>query len=83
MWAMPVFSKDSILAQTQKTVRYKTLQGTYLKNVYTYKLHLFAVLLKKVVTKLKNIINTLKIKRRLLYLKTQFLPHSKHFSSRL
>ena len=28
-------------------------------------------------------INTLKRKRRLLYLKTQFVPRSKHFSSRL
>ena len=28
-------------------------------------------------------INPLKTKRRLLYLKTQFVPHSKHFSSRL
>jgi hypothetical protein len=28
-------------------------------------------------------INTLKTKRRLLYLKTQFVPRSKHFSSRL
>ena len=27
--------------------------------------------------------NTLNTKRRLLYLKTQFVPHSKHFSSRL
>jgi len=30
----------------------------------------------------KNI-KTLKVIRRLLYLKPQFLPHSKHFSSRL
>ena len=28
-------------------------------------------------------INPLKTKRRLLYLKTQFVPRSKHFSSRL
>ena len=28
-------------------------------------------------------INTLKTQRRLLYLKTQFVPRSKHFSSRL
>ena len=28
-------------------------------------------------------INPLKTKRRLLYLKTQFLPRSKHFSSQL
>ena len=28
-------------------------------------------------------INPLNMKRRLLYLKTQFVPHSKHFSSRL
>ena len=28
-------------------------------------------------------INALKTKRRLLYIKTQFVPHSKHFSSRL
>ena len=28
-------------------------------------------------------INLLKTKRRLLYLKTQFVPRSKHFSSRL
>ena len=28
-------------------------------------------------------INSLKTKRRLLYLKTQFVPRSKHFSSRL
>ena len=28
-------------------------------------------------------INPLNTKRRLLYLKTQFVPHSKHFSSRL
>ena len=28
-------------------------------------------------------INPLKTKRRLLYLKTQFVPHSKHFSTRL
>jgi len=27
--------------------------------------------------------NPLKIKRRLLYLKTQFVPRSKHFSTRL
>ena len=32
----------------------------------------------------KNVrINPLKTKRRLLYLKTQFVPRSKHFSSRL
>jgi len=30
-----------------------------------------------------NSINPLMTKRRLLYLKTQFLPRSKHFSSRL
>jgi hypothetical protein len=30
-----------------------------------------------------RIINSLKSKRRLLYLKTQFVPRSKHFSSRL
>ena len=30
-----------------------------------------------------NIFNPLKTKRRLLYLKTQFVPRSKHFSSRL
>ena len=30
-----------------------------------------------------NIINPLKTKRRLLYLKTQFVLRSKHFSSRL
>ena len=29
------------------------------------------------------IINPLKTKRRLLYLKTQFVPRTKHFSSRL
>ena len=29
------------------------------------------------------VINPLKTKRRLLYLKTQFVPRSKHFSSRL
>jgi len=28
-------------------------------------------------------VNPLKAKRRLFYLKTQFLPRSKHFSSRL
>ena len=28
-------------------------------------------------------INPFNMKRRLLYLKTQFVPHSKHFSSRL
>ena len=28
-------------------------------------------------------VNPLKTKRRLLYLKTQFVPRSKHFSSRL
>jgi len=33
-------------------------------------------------TTLDNI-NPLKTKRRLLYLKTQFIPRSKHFSSRL
>ena len=31
----------------------------------------------------KSNINPLKTKRRLLYLKTQFVPRSKHFSSRL
>jgi len=30
-----------------------------------------------------QLINHLKTKHRLLYLKTQFVPHSKHFSSRL
>ena len=30
---------------------------------------------------LKANINPLKMKRRLLYLKTKFIPHSKHFSS--
>ena len=30
-----------------------------------------------------SVINPLKTKRRLLYLKTQFVPRSKHFSSRL
>ena len=30
-----------------------------------------------------NCFNPLKTKGRLLYLKTQFIPHSKHFSSRL
>jgi len=29
------------------------------------------------------VFNLLKTKRRLLYLKTQSVPHSKHFSSRL
>ena len=32
---------------------------------------------------LKELIDPLKTKRRLLYLKTQFVPRSKHFSSRL
>ena len=32
---------------------------------------------------LYRVINPLKTKRRLLYLKTQFVPRSKHFSSRL
>ena len=31
----------------------------------------------------ENCFNPLKTKRRLLYLKTQFVPRSKHFSSRL
>ena len=31
----------------------------------------------------KPCLNPLKTKRRLLYLKTQFVPHSKHFSSQL
>jgi len=31
----------------------------------------------------QNKINPLKAKRRLLYWKTQFVPHSKRFSSRL
>ena len=31
----------------------------------------------------QNFFNPLKTKRRLLYLKTQFVPRSKHFSSRL
>jgi len=30
-----------------------------------------------------KLINLLKTKRRLLYLKTQSVPHSKHYSSRL
>ena len=34
-------------------------------------------------TKRRLTINPLKTKRRLLYLKTQFVPRSKHFSSRL
>ena len=33
--------------------------------------------------KLISAFNPLKTKRRLLYLKTQFVPRSKHFSSRL
>ena len=36
-----------------------------------------------IVTVVQNIINPLNTKRRLLYLKTQFVPRSKHFSSRL
>ena len=32
---------------------------------------------------MENNINPLNTKRRLLYLKTQFVPRSKHFSSRL
>jgi len=31
--------------------------------------------------KMAELLNPLKMKRRLLYLKTQFLPCSKHFSS--
>lgn len=27
-WTIPIFLKDPVLAQTQKTIRYKTLQGT-------------------------------------------------------
>ena len=34
-------------------------------------------------TRIVCIFNPLKTKRRLLYLKTQFVPRSKHFSSRL
>ena len=34
-------------------------------------------------TKRKNCVNPLNTKRRLLYLKTQFIPRSEHFSSRL
>jgi len=32
---------------------------------------------------MSNVFNPLKMKRRLLYLKTQSVPRSKHFSSRL
>ena len=40
---------------------------------------------KKILNKIdmENNINPLNTKRRLLYLKTQFVPRSKHFSSRL
>jgi len=37
----------------------------------------------RVMAELLRLINPLKAKRRLLYLKTQFAPRCKHFSSRL
>ena len=39
--------------------------------------------LKRTRSEVINLFNPLKTKRRLLYLKTQFVPRSKHFSSRL
>ena len=45
--------------------------------------HVEFFMLNLVVHKETARLNPLKTKRRLLYLKTQFVPRSKHFSSRL
>ena len=53
---------------------------------YVQHIQLFSVLeslAQDPTSKLLSDINPLKTKRRLLYLKTQFVPRSKHFSSRL
>ena len=50
---------------------------------YTYLKYEIENMLHVVHTKNESMNNLLKTKRRLLYLKTQFVPRSKHFTSRL
>ena len=59
----------------------RTYWRTVLRIIYGHQAEQTEVRCKKMSN--AEIINPLKTKRRLLYLKTQFVPRSKHFSSRL
>ena len=59
-------------------------QGSKILHVWPHgKSTKFSSLLSPFIFRPSHNLNPLKTKRRLLYLKTQFVPRSKHFSSRL
>ena len=71
----------------QKVCRNRMLKTEFevnlLKAFFTLRSVNLVKVLREINETLYRIINPLKTKRRLLYLKTHFVPRSKHFSSRL
>ena len=74
-----LFADDQLLiAQDYEDLEYMTR-----KLIDEYELWVLKLNVKNQIHGHRRHINPLKTKRRLLYLKTQFVPRSKHFSSRL
>ena len=72
------FEAKSCYFVLQEDSIWNTEAYSYVNRMYGIKLYKFSLIISGM-----QYINPLKTKRRLLYLKAQFVPRSKHFSSRL